>query len=138
MKTTVKDALIEIGFIYTGVKSLIPLSQITDDDLLKVGKMICHSPNAGYEYESKIHRYGNSVGITYKSAGLIAPEYFSIYTEKNKPETIGHIEIGWHETAKIDRRKKLYRRGGDAASIVYLLVNRYDVFDLLNPKKDLF
>lgn len=130
MKTTVKDALIEIGFIYSGVKSLIPLSQITDDDLLKIGKMVCHSPNAGYEYESKIRRSGNTVGVTYKSAGLSTPEYFSIWTECNKPDNIGHIEIGWYESGKIDRRKKLYRRGGDAASIVYLLANCYDVFGL--------
>ncbi len=96
--------------------------------------MICYSPNAGYDCEYKIRRTGNSVGVTYKSAGLSTSEYFSIYTECNKPDNIGHIEIGWYESGKIDRRKKLYRRGGDAASIVYLLANRYDIFGLLNSK----
>lgn len=134
MKGTLKDALIEIGLIYSIGLDLKPLSQIIDSDLLKVGSMICYSPNAGYDCEYKIRRTNNTVGVRYQSDGLICPEYFSIFTENNKPESIGHIEIGWYESVKIDRRKKLYRRGGDAASIVYLLANRYDIFGLLNSK----
>jgi hypothetical protein len=111
---------------------LRPLSDMTEEEIVAAAKFICAVPNEqGFEYE--IQKCHNTVGAKFFNHKFTAGQYLSIYNEKNRPETIGHIEVGWYSDNKIDRRKtkELWKVGGCHELTIYLLSKGFDLFGLI-------
>lgn len=109
------------------------LSDMTDEEIIQCGKFICAVPNST-DFKYEIQRYHNSVGAKFFSETYTCGQYLSIYNEKNKAETVGHIEVGWYSSNKIDRRKtkELWKVGGCHEMTIYLISKHFDLFGLIN------
>jgi hypothetical protein len=109
------------------------LSSMTDDEILHCGKLLCAIPNNSADFTFEIQHHHNTIGASYSSDRYTSGQYFSIYNEKNKVDTVGHIEIGWYSD-KIDKRKtrELWKVGGCHKLTHYLLKQRFDLFSLID------
>lgn len=122
-------------FAEDSIKPILrPISDIGQAELLHCGKLLCAIPNdprGGCRFE--VNSCHNAVGLSYHSPHYITGQYFSIYNERNKPETIGHVEIGWYGDGKLDKRKtkELWKVGGCHMLTVYLLSKHFDLFGLI-------
>lgn len=118
---------------FDGGKLIIrPLSDMTEEEILQCGKLICAVPNEeGFSYE--IERSHNTVGAKFFSDKYTSGQYLSIWNEKNKLSGIGHIEVGWYNDNKIDKRKTkdLWKVGGCHELTIYLLSKHFDLFGLI-------
>lgn len=112
------------------------LSDMTDEEILHCGKLLCAIPNSNNDFSFEIKRHHNTVGANYSSVFYTSGQYFSIWNEKNKPDSIGHIEIGWFSD-KVDRRKtkELWKVGGCHMLTHYLLKQGFDLFGLIDSKQ---
>lgn len=110
---------------------LRPLSDITDEELLHCGKLICAIPNhKSGEFEALPKRTSNTVGVHYTSKHFTSLNYFSIWNETDSK--VGHIEMGWFEGDK--RKKELWRVGGYHEATKYLLERGFDIYGLIKAK----
>ncbi len=111
---------------------LRPLSDITDEELLHCGKLICAIPNhESGVFEHKFRRTSNTVGIHYTSPHFTSLNYFSIFNETDSKA--GHVELGWFEG--MDKRKKeLWKVGGSHELTRYLVTQGFDIFGLIKEK----
>lgn len=119
-------------------KSIIPhlrsLSDMSEEEIRRCGEFICAIPNSlGENCRIEIKNSHNSVGAHYYSDKYTHGQYFSIWTEKNKPESIGHIEVGWFAYEGLDKRKKSehWKIGGCHELTRYLLSKHFDIFGLI-------
>lgn len=113
---------------------LRPISDIGQAELLHCGKLLCAIPNDPRgQYRFEVHNCHNAQGLAYFSPHFLNGQYFSIYNEKNKHETVGHIEVGWYSGNKTDKRKtkELWKVGGCHELTVYLLSKHFDLFNLI-------
>ncbi len=112
---------------------LTPISKMQDEQIIALGKYVCAIPNSPYPYKTFIQRYHNATGIKYLSDGFTSGNFYSMSNEKNKPETIGHIEIGWYSTnGKYTYKDRTHWKiGGNHHLTMYCMKQGIDIFGLI-------
>lgn len=109
---------------------LRPISDITDEELLHCGSILCAIPNhESKEFTSKIKRSSNTVGAHYTSKHYHSVNYFTIWNETDKNP--GHTETGWFSGMDKRKTKELWKVAANHRLTIYLLKQGFDLFGLI-------